>query len=247
MGAGQGFCPAPDFDPSHSLFDDETRKVEHLVVVYLHSPDAADEELGVPRPEVPRETVRIVDCAEKEERPEVESAPSADDVLDALVLIEGQPQRPFDPVDLQVVRHSVVHDLRRIGEAKPVDSGAKIDDNIQDAVEEFNGEEIAVACLATAVDDQSMRLDCFDEEFDGTTAFCVPEGKTDVGVVLHEGNRSRFDGGSGVRASGDGVDVAKDLNVGGSWLDEGGVNEIDVTRQRIAGENYLKNDKCTTD
>lgn len=99
VGALEGFRPAPWFDPRHLLFDSQPRKVDQLLFVHPHTPYAPDVVLGVSRPQVPGQTVGIVDGPEEEKRSQVQGVVSANEILLSFLLIQGQLHRPFYSLD----------------------------------------------------------------------------------------------------------------------------------------------------
>ena len=124
----------------------------------------------------------------------------------------------------------VVHRPRLSREAIPVDSAAKVDNDMEDSVVELDREEIPTARLSAVVEDKSVRFYGPEVEFQRSLELGVPQRKPEIGAFLGERDGSRFAGRCGICPSRDGVDVAVDLDVGGSWLDEGNVYEVYVAR-----------------
>jgi len=55
-------------DPGHLLLTGEPRQILHVTAVDSHAPHAADEELTIARPQVPRKSRHVVDGPDEEER-----------------------------------------------------------------------------------------------------------------------------------------------------------------------------------
>lgn len=224
----EGFYPATGFDSRHLLLGREPRKVEYFFIVDPHSPDASNVVLGVSSPQVPRQTVRIVNGPEEEERSKVQRTLSTDNVLLALLLVQGEFHCPINTIDLQKVCDPIVHDLWLVREGISVDAAAKIDYDVEESIVEFDREEISMARLAAVVEDKSVRFYGLEVELERSLSFCVPQRKSEIGVCLGERDGARFEGCGRIHPARDRVDVAVDFDVRRSGFDECNVDEVDV-------------------